>query len=79
MCTAELDLSYNKRFPDAYVPEAYEKLIHVRYVTALLLLLLLLLLRYAVGHSQPPCHARHADDYDDTDSLDFTCALDRRN
>jgi hypothetical protein len=33
MCTAELDLSYNKRFPDAYVPEAYEKLIHVRYVT----------------------------------------------
>lgn len=28
MVTAELDLSYNKRFPDAYVPEAYEKLIH---------------------------------------------------
>lgn len=26
--TAELDLSYHKRFPDAYVPEAYEKLIH---------------------------------------------------
>jgi glucose-6-phosphate 1-dehydrogenase len=25
--TAELDLSYHKRFPDAYVPEAYEKLI----------------------------------------------------
>lgn len=26
--TAELDLSYHKRFPNAYVPEAYEKLIH---------------------------------------------------
>merc|ERR1711959_875416 len=26
--TAELDLSYNRRFPDAYVMEAYEKLIH---------------------------------------------------
>lgn len=26
--TAELDLSYHRRFPDAYVPEAYEKLIH---------------------------------------------------
>ena len=30
LVTAELDLSYNKRFPDAYVPEAYEKLIYVR-------------------------------------------------
>lgn len=28
MVTAELDLSYHKRFPDAYVPEAYERLIH---------------------------------------------------
>ena len=27
MVTAELDLSYHKRFPDAYVPQAYEKLI----------------------------------------------------
>jgi hypothetical protein len=27
MVMAELDLSYHKRFPDAYVPEAYEKLI----------------------------------------------------
>ena len=36
LVTAELDLSYNKRFPDAYVPEAYEKLIYVRARVALL-------------------------------------------